>query len=54
MMTALDQGNELMGRLGKFKTGKSCLYLNRLDDVDQNVLREMILASIDRLKKMNP
>ena len=29
----------LMNRLGKYKTGKSCLYLRRLGDVDQKVLR---------------
>ncbi len=29
-------------RLGKHKLGKSCLYINKLDDVDQGVLEEMI------------
>jgi hypothetical protein len=36
---------ELMERLGKYKTGKSCLYLNKLADVDQDVLRELVAAS---------
>lgn len=31
----------LLKKLGKHKTGKSCLYLNKLDDVDQDVLREL-------------
>lgn len=29
-------------RLGKHKTGKGCLYINKLSDVDKNVLKEMI------------
>lgn len=31
----------LMKKLGKYKTGKSCLYINRLADVDKDVLREL-------------
>ena len=33
---------ELLSRLGKHKTGKGCLYLKRLDDVDLKVLRELL------------
>jgi hypothetical protein len=32
----------LMRRLGKFKAGKSCLYVNRLADVDEGILEELI------------
>jgi hypothetical protein len=32
-------------KLGKYKTGKGCLYIKRLPDVDPDVLREMIQAS---------
>jgi hypothetical protein len=35
-----------MARLGKFKTGKSCLYIKRLDDVDEEALRELIRESV--------
>lgn len=35
---------ELLPRLGKHKTGAGCLYVNRLDDVDQAVLAELIKA----------
>jgi hypothetical protein len=35
----------LLARLGPHKTGKSCLYLKRLDDVDESVLRELIALS---------
>ncbi len=47
----LTQGFEpfphLMERLGKYKTGKSCLYLKRLEDVDLNVLRELVARSVE-------
>jgi Domain of unknown function (DU1801) len=33
---------EMLARLGPHKTGKGCLYVKRLDAVDQNVLRELI------------
>ncbi len=34
--------DEFLDRLGKHSTGKSCLYIKRLEDVDQQVLEEMI------------
>ena len=37
---------ELVERLGPVKTGKGCLYVKRLDDVDQAALRELIDRSI--------
>ncbi len=36
---------DLLTKLGKHKTGKICLYINRLSDVDLDVLRELILRS---------
>lgn len=36
----------LMKKLGKYKTGKSCLYIKRLEDVDQNVLARLIRMSV--------
>jgi hypothetical protein len=32
----------LLARLGKHKTGAGCLYINKLDDVDETVLAELI------------
>lgn len=41
-----------LDKLGKFKTGKSCLYINKLRDVDQGVLRKIIRQSVkDMLTK---
>jgi Domain of unknown function (DU1801) len=37
---------ELLSKLGPHSTGKGCLYIKRLDDVDQKVLRRMIKDSI--------
>lgn len=39
-----DHHADLLARLGKHKTGKGCLYINRLSDVDLDVLRELIKA----------
>ena len=40
----------LLKRLGKHKTGKSCLYIKKLDDVDIDVLGQLIEASIESQK----
>ncbi|KAJ56384.1 hypothetical protein ACMU_05420 [Actibacterium mucosum KCTC 23349] len=37
---------DILTRLGKHKIGKSCLYINTLDDVDADVLRELIRAGL--------
>lgn len=48
-----DYGDKLE-RLGKHKLGKSCLYINKLADVDEAVLREIIRAGLDDLDKKWP
>lgn len=45
---------DLLNRLGKYKTGKSCLYINKLDDVDREVLRELIAESFDHMNRKYP
>jgi len=42
----LHRHEEAMKKLGKFKTGKGCLYINRLEDVDVKVLEKIIEASV--------
>lgn len=39
----------ILNRLGKHKLGKSCLYINKLTDIDQDVLAELIRAGLDDL-----
>ena len=40
----------LMGKLGKYKTGKSCLYIKRLSDVDEKVLEKLIDGSVKYMR----
>jgi hypothetical protein len=40
----------LMAKLGKHKTGKSCLYIKRLADVDQTVLRTLVEDSVKHMR----
>jgi len=46
VMAGFDGYGALMKKLGKHKTGKSCLYLNKLSDVDEAVLREVVGRSV--------
>ncbi len=54
VMSGFTGGEELMARLGKHKTGKSCLYLKRLSDVDEGVLRELVAGSVATMKERYP
>ena len=54
LMAGFDERDGLLTRLGKHKTGKACLYLNRLADVDVTVLRELIQRSVETLRKTYP
>jgi hypothetical protein len=40
----------LMKKLGKYKTGKSCLYIKRLSDVDEGVLEHLIVESVKHMR----
>lgn len=42
---------DLMKRLGKYKTGKSCLYIRKLDDVDLKVLTKLVEKSVEKMAK---
>lgn len=44
----------ILARLGKHKIGKSCLYINKLDDIDLAVLKELIAAGIEDLGRHWP
>ena len=46
IMPGFDQQSALMAQLGKHKTGKSCLYLKRLSDVDRPTLQRLIDWSV--------
>lgn len=51
IMPGFEKYSELMGKLGKYKTGKSCLYINQLEDVDQGTLKKLIKLSVQDVKK---
>jgi len=38
----VEKQQSLLKKLGKHKTGKGCLYINKLEDVDMNILKEII------------
>ena len=46
--------DELMEKLGKYKTGKVCLYIKKLDDIDQDVLKELIERSVESIMQIYP
>lgn len=46
IMPGFERKAELLSRLGKHKTGKSCLYLNSLADVDGEVLEALVRESV--------
>ncbi|MCI5083753.1 MAG: DUF1801 domain-containing protein [Saprospiraceae bacterium] len=50
MMNSYARFEEILSRLGKYKTGKSCLYITNLKNVDLNVLRELMEASLRYLQ----
>lgn len=54
IMPGYDEANPILARLGKYRTGKSCLYINRLADVDRGVLAELIRHGLDRLETFWP
>ena len=51
IMPGFAQYDDLLARLGKYRTGKSCLYVNKLDDVDESVLVERIRDSVAEMKR---
>ena len=49
VMSGLPKHAELMSKLGKHKTGKGCLYIKHLADVDMKVLEQLIERSLKSL-----
>ena len=50
IMSGFTRYSDLLEKLGKHKTGKSCLYINKLEDVKIEVLQKLISQSIDAVK----
>jgi hypothetical protein len=52
-MPGFEDYDSLMKNLGKHTTGKSCLYIKKLEDVDTKVLKELVTKSVKKMKQMN-
>ena len=52
IMPGFDDYEGLMKKMGKYKTGKSCLYLNKLEDVDLAVLKTLIEKSVKKMQEV--
>ena len=48
------EADALLVRLGNYKTGKSCLYINKLADVDLEVLERLVVLSWDVMNERYP
>jgi len=52
--TTTENKEELLSKLGKHKASKGCIYIKKLTDIDTEILRKMILLSIENLNKLYP
>jgi len=51
IMPGFSKYKTLMNKLGKHKTGKSCLYIKRLADIDEKILRKLIGESVQEMRR---
>jgi hypothetical protein len=54
VMGSLAPQVDLLKKLGKYKTGVGCLYINKLQDVDIKVLKELLKQTLKAAKNYNP
>ena len=52
-MPGFDEFGNVFAGLGKHKTDKACLYVNKLSDVDEGILRPLIRRSYEHMKQTN-
>jgi len=53
IMSGFSEYDQLLGQLGKYKTGKSCLYINKLEDIDMVILRDLVEQSVGHMIESN-
>ena len=53
IMDGFDEYDQLLEDLGKHSTGKSCLYIKRLENIDLDVLRQLLEKSVAHMKAAN-
>lgn len=54
IMSGFEKYETLLKKLGKFKTGKSCLYINKLKDIDIAILKDLVTESVNYMKEQYP
>jgi hypothetical protein len=54
IMSGFDGYDALLEELGKHKTGKSCLYINKLGEVDLEILRDLVVRSVNLMRAAHP
>ena len=54
VMPGFSTYDELLSRLGKHRTGKSCLYVNKLADIDMDVLQQLVRSSLETMRERYP
>ena len=50
IMSGFSKYENLMNKLGKYKTGRSCLYIKKEEDIDFKVLKELIAQSVKYIR----
>ena len=53
-MTGFSDSQSLLAKLGKHTTGKGCLYIKKLADVDKKVLEALIVKSVAAMRARRP
>lgn len=51
IMSGFEQHTDLMSKLGRYKTGVSCLYIKKLEDIDQDVLCSLVEQSMAYMRR---
>ncbi len=51
LMMGFEKHRELMAQLGKHRTGMSCLYIKRLEDIHMPTLKKLIKASVKQMRE---
>jgi hypothetical protein len=53
IMSGFKNYEKLLNKLGKYKTGKSCLYINKLEDINLPTLKELVKQSTGYIASYN-
>jgi hypothetical protein len=54
LYSSFENKDILLSKFGKYKTGKGCIYIKKLADIDLEILKQMISTSVNELQKLYP